>query len=495
VVELKRALEVNPQNQRALSNVIYALEESGQRWEALPYHRRMAELDPGNPHHPFELANTLGSVGCAQEALFYGRKTLAIAPRYKTAASNYLLTLHYSDRETPEAVAREHFRLAPLWIKRPRRGPDAFQQPRAPDRKLRIGYVSSDLATHPVGKIVQPILAAHNKDSFEIYCYSSGKADDHWTKRIREAAGAFRDVREMNDDRVEQVVLEDRIDILVDLGGHTAGGNRLEVFASGAAPIQVSFLGYPSTTGLMSIDYRLTDAYCDPPGRTEHFHSESLIRLQHGFLCYRPPDNVPPIHPAPFAEAGYVTFGSFNNLAKLSPSVLRAWAEILRRVPESRLTFKYGGRFDSEWIRERIRGAFAVESVDPARLTFLPSIPAVAGHLEAIGKVDIALDPFPYQGTHTTLETLTMSVPVITLCGESYVRRASSALMMRLGLNDLVARTPDEYVNLAVELAGNPSLLRELRLGLRARFFGSEICDVPGFVAELETTYRRLRME
>jgi predicted O-linked N-acetylglucosamine transferase (SPINDLY family) len=455
----------------------------------------MVELDPGKPQHSPDLANTLGSAGCIQESLFYSRKTLAVAPQHKAAASNYLLTLNYSDRETPEAVAREHFRLAPLWITGKRRAAEAFPHSRDPQRKLRVGYVSSDFATHPVGKIMQPIVAAHDQASFEIYCYYSGKADDHWTKKTRQAASVFREVRELNHESVERLVLEDRIDILVDLGGHTGGGNRLEVFASGAAPIQMAFLGYPSTSGSMSLDYRLTDAYCDPPGRTEHLHSERLIRLQRGFLCYRPPEAAPPIQAAPFADAGHITFGSFNNVSKLSPTALRTWAEILRRVPDSRLTFKYGGRFDSEWIRERMRLLFAAEGVDPARLTFLPSIPAVAGHLEVIGKADIALDPFPYQGTHTTLETLTMSVPVITLCGETYVRRASSALMMRLGLNDLVAHTPEEYVNLAVELANNGSLLKELRLGLRERFFSSDICDVAGFVAELEATYRRLWAE
>lgn len=492
VLQLKRALAINGKNALTLANLVNALGQSGRKFEAQAYQRRLVELEPDNARHAFSLAYLLCEAGCVPQSLFYCQRALELDPHHRAALSDYLMFLNYSDQESVESVAREHFRLAQRWIKTERRAPDAFRQTREPDRCLRIGYVSSDFFTHPVGKIVQPLIAAHDKAASDVYCYYSGKKTDYYTQRIKEVASNFREVRETSDEELERQILDDQIDVLVDLGGYTAGGNRLAVFAAGAAPVQISFLGYPNTTGLEAIDYRLTDAFCDPPGRTEHLHSERLVRLARGFLCYTPPPNLPPVVAAPFESHRHITFGSFNNTSKLSDTILRMWAEIMKRVPESRLTFKYGDRFESEWLCERMRSVFATAGVDPARLTLLPMMKTVVEHLQAIGNVDIALDTFPYQGTHTTLETLTMSVPVITLCGETYVRRASSALMMRLGLNDLVAHSPDEYVNLAVELAGNPSLLRELRLGLRDRFLASEICDVAGFVAELEAIYRRL---
>lgn len=495
IIELKRAIEVNGKNTLALVNLVNALEESGRKFEAIPYQRRLAELNPAKPGYPFNLAFRLNEAGRIDEALFYCRRTLELDPEHKGALSDYLLFLNYSDKETVESVAREHFRLAQRWVKAKRRPPGAFSQSRDPDRPLRIGYVSSSFYTHPDGKKMQPIIAAHNKKALEVYCYYSGDKHDYWTKKTKEVSTAFHELRERSDEEVEKLALDDRIDILVDLGGYTSGGNRLGVFSARAAPVQVSFMGYPNTTGLDSMDYFITDDYCDPPGQTEHLHNEQLIRMERGFLCFAPPPDLPAVVPAPYRDNGHITFGSFNNTAKLSETTLSMWAEILKRVPGSRLTFKYGDRFESEWLCERYRAIFAAAGVDPARLTFLPVMPTVVGHFEAIGSVDIALDPYPYQGTHTTLESLTMSVPVITLCGETYVRRASSALMMRLGLNDLVAESPEEYVNLAVELAGNGSLLKELRLGLRERFFNSEICDVEGFVRELEQVYRRLWSE
>lgn len=257
------------------------------------------------------------------------------------------------------------------------------------------------------------------------------------------------------------------------------------------APLQVAFLGYPNTTGLDAIDYRLTDSSCDPPFSTDDGHSERLIRMSRGFLCFAPPTK-PPLVGAPCLERGHITFGSFNNVAKISTAALDAWAEILKRIPDSRLVFKYGDRFESEFMRERIRARFVFSGVDSRRLMFLPAQSSLEQHLKTIGSVEIALDSFPYQGTMTTLETLVMGVPVITLCGQISSHRASSAILLRLGLENLVARSADEYVAIAVELAANPRQFNPLREELRAKLFASEICDVGSYTSELERTYREL---
>jgi predicted O-linked N-acetylglucosamine transferase (SPINDLY family) len=494
-LQLQRAVALHSNAPLALANLVTALEEGGRRFEAVTYLRRLQELEPNAANHAFRLSNVLVSLGRVPEALFYCRRVLELQPQHYGAACNYLLYSNYSDQETVESVAAEHFRVAQKWSRPACRAPAAFVQSHEAERRLRIGYVSRDFYTHPVGKLIQPMIAAHDRELVEVYCYYDGDKHDVWTERTEAACASFQKTRPLKDAELELRILNDAVDILVDLGGYTSGGNRLNVFAAGAAPVQVAFLGYPNTTGLTAMDYRLTDAYCDPPGQTERWHSEKLIRLQHGFLCYQPPDELPPPGPSPATKNGYVTFGSLNNIAKISESALAAWADILRRVPDSRLTFKYGDRYQSEVVCERIKSVFAHAAIDPARLRFLPSQPSLQTHLQTLAQVDLALDSFPYQGTMTTLETLAMSVPVITLCGQTYSRRASSALLLRLGLNDLVAESRDEYVDLAVALANNPPLLDDLRGGLRERFLSSEVCDVAGFVRELEATYRRVWRE
>jgi predicted O-linked N-acetylglucosamine transferase (SPINDLY family) len=495
IVALKRCIAVNPNNVMAHANLVMAIGEADhQRFEAIPYRRRLTELCSDAFEYPFALANVLLNAGRISEALFYYRRALEIDPSHCAAISNYLLTLNYADDLSVEQIALEHFRWAQHWS-RPQASPQSFAQPLYPGRKLRIGYLSGDFSNHPVGKIIQPIIAAHDPRRMEIHAFSDSATDDHWTNLIRRSAAGFVTTDALNDDQLEQIIRERQIDVLVELTGHTGGRNRLGVLARRVAPIQVSFLGYPNTTGLAAVDYRLTDPFCDPPGRTERLHAEKLIRLERGFLCYAPFQELPDTLPAPYRSHGHPTLGSFNNSTKVSPSALAAWCRILQQVPEARLVVKYGGRFASGWLCERWRGLFASAGVDPRRVTFLPAVPTTEGHYRTIGGVDLALDPFPYQGTHTTLETLAMGVPVVTLAGETYSRRASSALLLRLGFDELVTASPDEYVARAVALLKRPERLEEFRGVIRERFLKSEICDVSGYVAELEDVYSQLWRE
>ena len=491
---LKRAVAVNPDNAMAHANLVAAMNRAELKYESIPHRRRLTQLKPEVFDHAFDLANTLQGVGHIPESLFYYRRALGISIQRKAAISNYLLALNYSDEETVEFVSMEHFRLAQQWPG-PRRDAGSSPQSRQPNRKLRIGYLSCDFSNHPVGKAMAPLLGAHDRDRYEIYSYSDGTADDRWTQMVRGHSSVFHEVARMSDQELERLILEHQIDILVEVTGHTGGRNRLGVLAKGAAPIQVSFLGYPNTTGHHALDYRITDAYCDPPGLTEHLHTERIVRLKNGFICFAPPDNLPQPIPSAVAENGHVTFGSFNKPTKVSNSAFSTWAAILKRVPGSRLRIKYGGSFKSQALRDRWCEVLAAKGVDPGRLEFLDPVPSLVDHFRTLGSADIALDPFPYQGTTTTLETLSMGVPVISLEGGNYCRRASSALVRRLGFDKLVATSTDEYVEIAAALAHDPERLATLRPLLRQAFLDSEICNLKAYAAELEGTYRRFWLD
>ena len=490
-LELKKALGIGPANTRALANLLMVIGEGEKRFEGIPYRRRLAQLEPHAAEHPFALAGCLHAGGCVSEAVFYYRRAMELAPEHNAAAINYLLAINYCEDLPPAFVAAEHFRVAQRWA-RQRSPADVFEQSRDLGRPLRIAYLSGDFSNHPVGKLIQPIMAAHDKSAFKVYAYSDSARDDFWTGRIRESCDAFVDVHGKPDDVLLARIRADRIDLLIEMTGYTNGHNRLGVIAAGAAPVQISFLGYPNTTGLAGMDYRLSDLFCDPPGRTESLHSERLVRLNRGFLCYRPPAELPPLRSASARAPGPVIFGSFNNPIKISPGAMAAWARILRETPESRLRINYFRSFASEWLRERWQAAFASQGVDPGRLEFLTGTPSVEDHLRMIDGVDVALDSFPYQGTMTTLETLAVGVPLVTMMGETYVRRTSSAILLRLGFDDLLTTNVDDYVSAAVALAHARSELGTLRSAIRERFLGSELCDIPAFVAELEMVYRQL---
>jgi predicted O-linked N-acetylglucosamine transferase (SPINDLY family) len=285
-------------------------------------------------------------------------------------------------------------------------------------------------------------------------------------------------------------IREDRIDILVDLAGHTAG-NRLGVFAQQPAPVLIAWMGYPNTTGMATMGYRFTDDVADPPGQADCDHTETLLRLNSGFLCFAPPAEAPDVAPLPSSTSGHVTFGSFNHLPKVNPAVVGAWAAILQRVPGSRLVIESRTLADPE-TRERYDALFTAEGIEPGRVELVPWIASTAGHLGAYGRVDIALDPFPYNGTTTTCEALWMGVPVVTLRGDRHAGRVGASLLTRVGLTEWIAETGDAYVDTAVALAGSPDRLASLRRELRQRMADSTLCDPETITHDVEAAYRRL---
>jgi predicted O-linked N-acetylglucosamine transferase (SPINDLY family) len=356
-------------------------------------------------------------------------------------------------------------------------------------RPLRIGYLSPDFCSHPVAFFIEPLLARHDRSSFEVFCYSDVAHPDGITTHFRRLVPAWRDIRHLSDDELARRIHADRIDILVDVAGHTAN-NRLRVFACKPAPLQVTWLGYPNTTGLAAMDYRLTDAWADPPGETEHWHSETLIRLQGGFLCYRPLEGVSVTAP-PCLTTRHVTFGSFNNLAKVTPEVIAVWSRLLRRVPTARLLLKTKPLRDKD-TQEAVYEQFARYGVDRGRVDLIGWVEKMGDHMGLYGRVDIALDTFPYNGTTTTCEALWMGVPVVTLAGGTHAGRVGVSLLSRIGLSEFIAGTPDEYIELAVQLANDRERLDRLRNHLRGQVAASSLCDAESFARNVEASYRTI---
>jgi protein O-GlcNAc transferase len=418
------------------------------------------------------------------------RQALTLDPDFADAHSNLLLCLHYR----PDVDAAELFAEHQRWGEQ-HGAPLAAMiathaNARDPKRRLRIGYVSPDFRAHSVSHFIAPVLAHHERRHFEVYCYYNAHQVDATTERLKGLADHWRNIAHLTDAEVAALIGQDGIDILVDLAGHTAH-NRLLLFARKPAPIQVTYLGYPDTTGLATIDYRLTDALTDPPGASERFHTEALVRLSQGFLTYQPSAESPPVNALPTLGGDQITFGSFNNAAKLNTAVIALWAQILRALPHAHLILKAAQLGDAD-TAERFRQRFAEHAIAPERLQILGAFASEGDHLKAYHGIDIALDPFPYNGTTTTCEALWMGVPVITLAGQTHAGRVGLSVLTQAGLSELITPTPEAYVERAIELAKDLPRLQALRQGLRARLAASALCDAHGFTQALETAYREM---
>ena len=347
-----------------------------------------------------------------------------------------------------------------------------YQQPRQPKTKLRVGLVSSDLRRHSVAYFIEPFLRHADRERCEVLVYCNQVKSDDVTRRLRGMVEAWRDVAGMSDPELSQQIYGDQIDVLVDLNGHTAA-NRLGVFHNKPAPVQLTYLGYPGSTGLRSIDGRIVDEVTDPPGMTESQHTETLLRLGRCFLCYVPPE----VAPAPAApEAAHCTFGTFNALHKISDVSLELWARVLETVPRSRLLIKSpkGGR-EEAGIRVVERASRC--GIDTSRIAVQPAIPDFQEHLRMYSQVDVVLDAFPYNGTTTTCEALYMGVPVVSLAGRSHVSRVGASLLRATGCDMWVAHDREAYVSIATELGTDLASTRGLRQTLRSRMQAQRICD------------------
>ncbi len=479
---LRKAVALNPNDAAARVALARRLRELGQLREALAECQRAMQLDPALA----EAHNVAGwvyqSQGNAIEALAEYRKAVELDPSLVHAHSNLLLTSHYIEQD-PREVFEAHRQWGQRFNNLPRF--TDYANDRSPDRRLRIAYLSPDFREHSVARFLEPIIASHDRVRFEVFCYSDVTAPDATTKRFRAHASTWRDVAGVSNEQFPELAREDRIDILVECAGHT-GHNRLPALARKPAPVQVTYLGYPDTTGLESIDYRLTDSVADPPGISDELSVEQLVRLDPCAWCYAPPANSP--SPKQRPTSGAITFGSFNVLTKISDKNIAMWSEILRSVDGSKLMLKAPALRDSD-ARQLLIERFAKHDVTASRIIFRGPDVEHAKHLIAYHDIDIALDTYPYHGTTTTCDALWMGVPIVTLAGNVHVSRVSASLLSAIGLPELIAESPEKYVEIAAKLSQDEPRRRTITAGLRERMKSSPLLDAKRFVGQLEERY------
>lgn len=480
------AAALAPRDAEIVTNLAECRRRRGNLDGAEALSRSALDIDPNCIAAAHTLALVLTAQGRGADAFEYCQRLVSLDPDFAPGRAAYLFLLQLTEVLDPAQIASEHRRLAgriavPERWRRARHAnvPD-------PERRLRIGYVSSDFCRHAASFFTEPVLSGHDPDGFETVCYSGVGRPDDVTERLRALAGIWRDVARIPDEALAELVREDGIDILVDLSGHTRG-NRLGVFARKPAPLQLTWFGYPATTGLNGMDYRITDPICDPPGASESFYTEKLLRLPDIMYCYQPPADMPEVAEPPALRNGYVTFGAMNGAPKLTPRWLALWADLLAAVPQSRLIL---AAVPAGAAQERVRGMLAEHSIDPARITIRERMPYLefwALHHE----VDLALDTYPCNGGTTTCETAWLGVPVVTLAGERYGGvRLGSSMLASMGLHHLIARAPAEYLAIARGLAADVPQLATLRRELRGRMRASALTDSDRFMRSLERCLR-----
>jgi predicted O-linked N-acetylglucosamine transferase (SPINDLY family) len=422
--------------------------------------------------------------GLVEEAIGVMREALGSGHANAQLRSTYLISLNLRGGLTPQALRVEHEAFARAFPPTPGMAP-AWTDP-DPERRLRIGIVSGDFRTHSVAFFSEPLLEHLDRERFEVACFSANRIEDATTARLMRHAAAWVDFCIPDNAMANRAIRERKVDILLELGGHSAG-NRLPALVDKPAPIVVTALGYPNTTGVPSIDYRLVDSLTDPPGSESHC-TERLMRVDPCFLCYRPLAGAPEIARAE-RDDGAITFGTFNAVQKASPETLRVWAEVVRRVPGSRLLLKTGG-LKHAWAREQLQERCAAAGLTQDRVEVLPPTAGQAEHLALYGRVDVALDPFPYHGTTTTCEAMWMGVPVVTLAGDRHASRVGVSLLSAVGLPGLIAKDESDYIRIAADLAGDRTRLAKLRTDLRGMMAGSVLCDGPAYARRVEAALR-----
>lgn len=522
----RRLIAIAPGNATAHKNLATTLADAGQIPDALTAARQAITLDPNND----DLHNTLATIlelngdldGAAAE--FETAYRLNPNPRYLgfrgnvylqqgsvaqavdanrnatdahakafgdnhpatiRAHSNYLLSLNYDPTLTPQHIFAEHQRWAEVHERPLRaRAHNHRAHDRSPDRPLRIGFHAQYFGITPAVTFMESTLAAHDREQDKFICYSDVLQPDATTHRLLSLHDESRDIARKSDDEVVELIVRDNIDILVDLNGHL-GGNRLPLFARKPAPIQISFLNYPNTTGLHSIDYYLTDAIVDPPDQP-NFFTEQLVRLR-TFCCFTPPPNAPAVQPRSSSDP--ITFGSLHMLAKLNTQVLDLWADLLREISNSRLLILRDTCKGQ--TRQRLLDQFTTRGLDPSRLD-LRSDFSESGYLAAYHNIDIALDTFPWSGHTIACDGLWMGVPIITLPGPTHASRMVAAVLTHVGLPQFIAADAAAYITIAKQLAADRAALASLRQTLREQMRNSSLCNAGAFVLDLQSAFRTI---
>jgi predicted O-linked N-acetylglucosamine transferase (SPINDLY family) len=485
---LRRVLELDPTHVEAQAELSLCEVSRGDLHSALQRATSALEEKPGIPAALRTLGHVhhiVGDMKSAQKAyadavdeICCGKGIENLFDVYESMLGALVYT-DVSDDELRQAHERWQTFMAPQT--RPRKQ----VLPRG-GRPLRIGYVSPDFNDHAVSYFFEHLLQNHEPAVVTTILYANSSKKDHVSERLRASAAGWRDIVDLGDGQVADLIEQDRIDILVDLAGYTVG-NRMPVFHLRPAPLQVSYLGYPCTTGLAQMDYRFTDEDCDPLGETDAVYTEKLVRLPGGFYAWRPPDTAPDVVAPPAATNGFITFGSLNTLSKITDDVIALWSRLLHEVPRSRLVLQAGPLADS-WVRARIAGKFASHGIEAARLDLHGRMPLLE-HLGLYHQIDVALDPFPWGGHTTTCTALFMGVPVVTLRGRRMASRMSASVLRRMGFDAWIAESPDQYLHIARSLAADVDRLEAIRLGQREVFVASDLTDGARLARVIEAAY------
>jgi protein O-GlcNAc transferase len=487
----RRAIELRPDYYEMLNNLGLVLCEMGKLDEAVACFEAILKLRPDDVIPQINLALALFNLGDWSRAAICYQRAAELTPGNATVASNYCYALQFQPEFDAAALLREHR----LWNQRHAEPLSASVRPhendRSPDRRLRVGYISPNFREHSQAPFILPLLRGHDHETFEVFCYSDTVKTDAVTAKMQRCADIWRNVVGITDEQLAEMVRSDRIDILVDLSMHMAGG-RLLVFARKPAPVQVTWLAYPCTTGVAAIDYRLTDDFVDPPG-TDQWYTEKSVRLPNTFACFDPealqapwPNLVAP----PAEQNGHITFGSLNNFCKMNEPLLKLWSSVLTSIPNSRLRLLA----PAGSARVRTLETFAKFGVTPPQIEFVNG-QARAGYLKELNRIDICLDTLPYNGHTTSLDAMWMGVPVITRLGHTAAGRVGWSLASNLKLTELAAQSDEEFVKIAATLAGDLPRLAELRRTLRQRLLDSPITDGRAFAGNVQAAYRRMWRE
>lgn len=492
---LRRSVELNPNAAQSRALLATCLLEVRDLDSAEHEYLETLRIQPNHAEARTNYATILTATARPDEAVKVLRDAARDHPQHPGVLTNYCVALNYADGIDPQETIAAHRQYGRILAAMPGAPMDplAFSVSRDPERRLRVGLLSPDLIDHSVSYFTRALLEPRDRAAFEYVVYSLNPRADTVTARLRQSADHWRDMAgpgfngRPSDQQLIDQLRADHVDILIEFSGQTHG-NRLAALRLRGAPVQATYIGYPNTTGLPTIDYRFVDSLTDPPG-AESFATERLIRLDPCFLCYSPRDDAPPPSQPPHLSRGHITFGSFNSLKKLTPDTIALWCRLIREVPGSRLVIKSGAAF-AESAKATLRNRIASLGVESSRFDLLEKVESKAGHLDTYGLLDIALDTYPYHGTTTTCEALWQGVPVVSLVGRTHASRVGLSLLSTVGLADLAASTPEQFLAAAKALAADHNRLSTIRSSLRDTMRRSLLCDAPTFARRFESALR-----
>jgi len=484
-----RSLEIEPRHGLALANLGVAYRSLGQFDTAIRYLRDALALDPDSPMVLANLGQALNRAGFIAESVIYNRRALDKQPNQIGLQSSVLFAENYLAETDPVALAERARQVGDL-IARAAPARTTHSNDPDPERRLRVGFVSGDLRSHPIGRFLLGALRGFGPDTqLDFYAYANSEDEDAITDALKQVIPNWLNVTKMSDGELDARIAADKIDVLFDMSGYT-GSNRLKVFSMKPAPVAVSWIGYFATTGLTAIDYVLASQWVVPE-REEDQWIEKVWRLPDTYLCFTEPPHAPRPKALPALASGHVTFGCFNNFNKLSDVTLAAWRELMDKVPGARLVLRSSGYYHERTIPD-LETRLAAAGLDTARIRIDPKLKDYDAHLRSYDEIDIALDPFPYNGGTTTVEALYMGVPVLVRAGDRYVAHMGEGILHSAGLSGWIAPDAARYATLGAQLAGDLDSIATLRAGLRERMLASPLFDAPRFARNLEGAIREM---